>query len=77
MSTHNQSEVSGSKFSQIFKQKALPEIFEVCSSFKQLWYITNLIQDAKLFKNKNLVGEPEFTSGEKTQLWLFGALIFS
>ncbi len=29
--------------------------------------IPNLIQDAKLFKNKNLVGEPEFISGEKTQ----------
>ncbi len=24
----------------------------------------NLLQDAKLFKNKNLVVEPEFTSGE-------------
>jgi len=29
-------------------------------------YITNLIKDAKLFKNKNLVGKPEFTSGEAT-----------
>ena len=33
-----------------------------------LKYIPKLIQEAKLFKNTNLVVEPEFTSGEATQL---------
>ena len=27
-----------------------------------------MIEEAKLFKNTNLVDEPEFTSGEATQL---------
>ena len=31
-------------------------------------YIPNLIEEAKLFKNTNLVVEPEFTSGKATQL---------
>jgi len=36
------------------------------SNFKS-WFIPNLVQDAELFKNKNLVGEPEFTFGEKAR----------
>jgi len=33
--------------------------------------IFDLIQDAKIFKNKNLVGKPDFTSGETTMGALF------
>ena len=42
--------------------------FKIYSKSKGFEYILNLIQEAKLFKNTNLVVEPEFTSGEATQL---------